>query len=76
MIEYIGSLIVRGFTSGYYPYWRLSLNGICHDKLSEPTLKHISKSIAEDYIEGEVIENYDNHINTGWWKLETNKNFS
>lgn len=74
MLKYIGSLIVRGFTSGYYPYWRLSLGGVYYDELSESTLDHISKSVAEGYIEGEVIENHNNHVNTGWWKLETNKN--
>lgn len=72
MLEYIGSLIFRGFTSGYCPYWRLSLTDVCYSELSESTLEHISKSIAEGYVEGEVIENY----HTGWWKLETNKNFS
>lgn len=71
MLEYIGSLIATGFTSGYYPYWNLSLSGICCDKLSESTLEHISKSVARGYIEGEIIENYQDRINRGWWRLET-----
>jgi len=73
MLEYIGSLIVKGFTSGYYPCWKLSLDGFCYDELSESTLEHISKSVAEGYVEGEVVENDQNHINTGWWKLVFNK---
>ena len=71
MLKYIGSLIKIGFTSGYYPYWRLSLSGICYDELGESTLEHIFRSVIEGYVEGEVIENQDNYINTGWWKLET-----
>ena len=71
MLEYIGSLIIKGFTSGYYPYWKLSLNNVSHNELSEATLEHISESITGGYIEGEIVENQDNHINTGWWKLET-----
>lgn len=69
-LKYIGSLIVEGFTSGYYPHWRLFLTDVCHNELSEATLKHISESIIDGYVEGEVIENHDNHINTGWWRLQ------
>ena len=75
MLEYIGSLIAKGFTSGYYPHWSLSLSDICHDELSKETLGHISKSVSEGYVEGEVIENNDDHVDTGWWKLVFNKNY-
>ncbi len=70
-LNYIESLIAKGFTSGYYPFWNLLLNNICHNKLSEASLKHISKSVADGYIEGEVIENYQNNTSIGWWKLQT-----
>ncbi|KKQ07689.1 MAG: hypothetical protein US18_C0010G0001 [Parcubacteria group bacterium GW2011_GWB1_36_5] len=70
MLKYIGNLIARGFTSGYYPYWRLFLTNVCHDELSELTLKHISESVADGYIEGEIVENHPNYVYTGWWRLQ------
>ncbi|MDP2750823.1 MAG: hypothetical protein Q8O89_08385, partial [Nanoarchaeota archaeon] len=70
-LKYIGSLITEGFTSGYYPCWRLYLNDVHYDDLSETTLKHISKSVADGYIQGEVIENYLTRIYVGWWRLQT-----
>lgn len=66
-LEYIGNLITDGFTSGYYPDWKLSLPDIHHDKLSDATLGHISKLVFGGYVEGEVIEKVDR----GWWRLET-----
>ena len=69
-LEYIGDLIVDGFTSGHYPHWGLSLSGVNHNELSDSTLKHISKLIAGGYVQGEVIENYQNQVNRGWWRLE------
>lgn len=68
--EYIGNLVAEGFMSGYYPYWILFLTGIDYNELSEATLEHISQSITDGYIEGEVIENYKNRIDKGWWRLQ------
>ncbi len=68
-LKYIGNLITDGFTSGYYPYWKLSLAGVYHGELSDTTLNHISKLVAEGYVAGEVIENYKNQVERGWWKL-------
>jgi hypothetical protein len=68
--EYIGNLIAEGFTSGYYPYWKLSLSGIHHNELSDATLNHISEYAADGYTEGEVIENCKNKFDRGWWRLE------
>ncbi len=70
-LEYIGNLIADGFTSGYYPDWKLSLSGIYHDKLSDVSLEHISKLVADGYVEGEVIEERQNQVDRGWWKLQT-----
>jgi hypothetical protein len=68
-LEYIGSLIVDGFTSGYYPEWKLSVTGLYHDELSDTTLEHISKCIFLGFVAGEVVEDYRNFINRGRWKL-------
>ena len=70
-LEYIGNLISEGFTSGYYPYWKLSISGMRHDELGEITLNHISKLVAGGYIVGEVIESCHNITDSGWWKLQT-----
>ena len=69
-LEYIGNLIAEGFTCGYYPDWRLSLSGIYHDELSDATLNHISEYVADGYVEGEVIEECNDKLDKGWWKLE------
>ena len=69
-LGYIGSLISNGFTSGHYPYWKLFLTGIFYDQLGESTLKHISEYVADGYVSGEVIENYQNCIERGWWRLQ------
>lgn len=69
-LEYIGSLIADGFTRGYYPHRGLSLFGVHHYELSDAILGHISKSVADGYIEGEIIENYQNQSDRGWWRLQ------
>ncbi|MDO9230994.1 MAG: hypothetical protein Q7U36_00745 [bacterium] len=69
-LEYIGSLIANGFTSGYYPYWKLSLIDISHYELSDATLDHIAEFVVDGYVEGEISENYHTKSDRGWWKLQ------
>ncbi len=69
-LKYIGSLIAEGFMSGYYPYWKLSLAGAYHYELNDVILKHISKSVADGYVKGEIIKNYQNQSGRGWWILQ------
>jgi hypothetical protein len=67
--EIIAKLIIKGFTSGYYPDWKLQFSNIAIDDVSQPSLNHIASQISNGFICGHVIEDNKNPDNNGWWEI-------
>jgi len=68
--EEIAKWVSKGCFSGYYPHWKLLINDVDKENLSETTLKHITNAIENGCIEGEIIEDDFNSDNNGWWILQ------
>ena len=66
-LEYMRGQISEGFTSGYNPDWELSVAGVRHEELDDISLQHISKLVADGFVEGEVILEHQNK--RGWWRF-------
>lgn len=69
VVEYIADLIRKGFVAVYYPYWKLSLNGIDYNELDNLSLRYIAHEVADGFTEGEIIVNCKN-CKKGWWDIE------
>jgi arabinogalactan endo-1,4-beta-galactosidase len=59
--QYISELIKQDFTSGYYPFWNLSISD-----LSESSIEHIANCVARGFASGEIVEENDR----GWWEIK------
>jgi hypothetical protein len=68
--EYIANLIAEGYTSGCYPYWEIHYT-LDKKHLDEWELERIAKSVAEGYIEGEILVDINDEEKCGWWILTT-----
>jgi|LakMenEpi03Aug12_release.lakeMendotaPanAssembly.Ray.scaffolds.fasta_scaffold767603_2 hypothetical protein len=64
--QYISELIKQDFTSGYYPFWSLSLQGFSVSDLSESSIEHIANCVARGFASGEIVEGNER----GWWEID------
>jgi hypothetical protein len=64
--QYISEQIKQDFTSGYYPFWSLSLKGFSVSDLSESSVEYIASCVAKGFTSGEVVEENERV----WWQID------
>ena len=65
-LEYIGELIEKGNTTGYDPYWKLSIE--FDGEIDDDDRKHIGKLVSNGYTSGEIISGEESK--RGWWSID------
>ncbi len=70
-IEYIGSLIKKGNTSGYSPNWSLDID--FEGDIEDSDYEHIGDMVAKGFTSGEIVSGEEEK--TGWWSIDISDDF-
>ena len=68
-LHHVGHFIALGYTSGYYPTWKITFTDIDRANISQSSINYIANLIKMGVTEGQVIED---ESNLGNWHLEIN----
>lgn len=65
-LEYIGELIEKGNTSGYDPYWKLSIE--FDGEIDDDDRSNISHLVKNGFTSGEIVSGEESK--RGWWSID------